>query len=63
VVELRGFDTPDPLLAKHRIDFPLASGNALECFIKNKKNAKGLTISGEERLRDTGGRFEIWLWY
>ena len=33
----------------------------LECFIKDKKNTKGLTISGEEWLRDTVGRFLRWL--
>ena len=40
--------TPAPLLAKPRIDFPLASENVLESFINDKKNTKGLTISGEE---------------
>ena len=49
--------SPDPgrlfTLAKPRIDFPLASENVLECFIKDKKNTKGLTSSGEEWLRDT----------
>ena len=51
----------DPLLAKPRIDFPLASENVLESFIKDKKNTKGLTPSGEEWLRDTVGRFLRWL--
>ena len=53
--------TPDPLLAKPRIDFPLASENVLESFIGDKKNTKGLTPSGEEWLRDTVGRFLKWL--
>jgi hypothetical protein len=53
--------TRDPLLAKPRIDFPLASGNVLEYFINDKKNTKGLTISGEEWLRDTVGGFLRWL--
>ena len=39
--------TPDPLLAKPRIDFPLASENVLESFINDKKNTKGLTASGK----------------
>ena len=37
---LQGLETLDPLLAKPRIDLPLASENALECFIKDKKNTK-----------------------
>ena len=56
-----GIRTPDPLLAKPRIDFRLASENVLECFIKDKKNTKGLTTSWEEWLRDTVGRFLRWL--
>ena len=43
--ELRGL-TPDPLLAKPRINFVVASENVLERFIKDKKNTKDLTISG-----------------
>ncbi len=57
----QGIRTLDPLLAKPRIDFSLASENILECFIKDKKNTKGLTTSGEEWLRDTVGRFLRWL--
>ena len=53
--------THDPLLAKPRRGFRLASENVLECFIKDKKNTKGLTTSGEEWLRDTVGRFLRWL--
>tara|TARA_B100001245_G_C22615710_1_gene304044 strand:+ start:300 stop:602 length:303 start_codon:yes stop_codon:yes gene_type:complete len=41
-----GILTPDPLLAKPRINFAVASENVLERFIKDKKNTKGLTISG-----------------
>ena len=51
----------DPMLAKPRIHFPLASENVLERFINDKRNTKGLTISGEEWLRDTEGRFLRWL--
>jgi len=61
LAELRRLEFLTPLLAKPRIDFPLASENVLECFIKDKKNTKGLTISGEEWLRDTVGRFLRWL--
>ena len=56
--EIRIFD---PLLAKHRIDFRLASENILGIFIQDKKNTKGLTVSGEEWLRDTVRRFLRWL--
>ena len=53
--------TPGSLLVKSRIHLHLAAENVLECFIKGKKNTKGLTISGEEWLRDTVGRFLRWL--
>ena len=39
----------------------IAPENVLESFIKDKKNTKGLTPSGEEWLRDTVGRFLRWL--
>jgi len=49
--------TPKPLLAKPRTALPLAPENALEIFVKDRKNTKGLTPSGEEWLRDTVGSF------
>jgi len=49
--------TLNPLLAKPRTALPLAPENALEIFVKDRKNTKGLTPSGEEWLRDTAGRF------
>jgi len=52
VVELRGLEPLTPLLAKPRIDFPLAPENVLGTFINDKKNTKGLTVSGEEWLTD-----------
>ena len=51
----------EPPRSASRIDFPLASENVLESFIKDKRNTKGLTPSGEEWLRDTVGRFLRWL--
>jgi hypothetical protein len=48
---------PNPLLAKHRIDFPLAAENVLESFIKDKKNTEGLIISGGKWRRATVRRF------
>ena len=53
--------TLDSLLAKPRIDFPVASANVLESSIKDKRNTKGLTVSREEWLRHTVGRFLRWL--
>ena len=58
---VRGIRTPDPLLAKPRIDLHIPAENVLECFIKDKKNTKGLTTSGEDWLRDTLERFSRWL--
>jgi len=45
-----GMQSRDFLLAKLRIDFPLASKNVLESFIKDKKNTKGLTSEGKRGL-------------
>lgn len=49
--------TPDPLLAKPRIDFALAAENGLECFIKDKKNQ----WFGYQWSRDVEERFLGWL--
>ena len=42
---------PCPLLAKHRLDFGVSSENALECFIKDKKNTNLGTATHEPASR------------
>ena len=41
--------------------FLVPSEKVLECFTNDNKNTKGLTITGQEWLWDTVGRFLRWL--